>query len=53
MTPLSLVLFIMVMEALSSMIINAENGHLEGFEVGNGSLKISHLEFADYMIFFL
>lgn len=50
--PLSLILFIMVMEDMSRMINRAESGFLTSFELEIGNLRISHLQFADDIIIF-
>ncbi|XP_041001677.1 uncharacterized protein LOC121247381 [Juglans microcarpa x Juglans regia] len=51
--PLSPLLFLFVMEALSKMIQGlVDGGLLHGFSVGNDNLNISHLLFADDTLIF-
>jgi hypothetical protein len=54
--PLSLLLFVIVMEALSKLFyITVQRGFLSGFSVGSGSngvINISHLLFADNTLVF-
>jgi len=54
--PLSPLLFVVVMEALSWMLIAAmDQGHLTGFSVGHRDSKalvVNHLLFADDMLIF-
>jgi hypothetical protein len=55
--PLSPLLFVVVMEALSWMLIAAmDQGHLTGFSVGHRDSKalvVNHLLFADDMLIFV
>ena len=51
--PLSPFLFTLVVDALSRLIVRAEErGLFEGFLVGRNRIKVSHLQFADDTIFF-
>lgn len=51
--PLSPFLFTLVVDALSRLIVRAEErGLFEGFLVGRNRTKVSHLQFADDTIFF-
>lgn len=51
--PLSLFLFILVVDCLSRMLDqDAKKGIIEGFDVGNGALSINHLQSADDTILF-
>jgi hypothetical protein len=54
--PLSPLLFVLVMEALSSMMVEAENrGLVAGFSIGpanNSGLRVTHLLFADDTLIF-
>ncbi|KAL4302374.1 hypothetical protein GQ457_10G006520 [Hibiscus cannabinus] len=51
--PLSPLLFNLVREGLSALIHKAmEVGVLKGVQVGNSSLKISHIQFADDLLLF-
>lgn len=42
----------MVLEVLSKIIKKAEMGYISGFFVGDGSVSVSHLEFADDTMIF-
>ncbi|RVW43709.1 putative mitochondrial protein [Vitis vinifera] len=51
--PLSPLLFIIVADVLSRMLLKAEERNvLEGFKVGRNRTRVSHLQFADDTIFF-
>ncbi|KAL6328045.1 hypothetical protein AAG906_033313 [Vitis piasezkii] len=51
--PLSLFLFTLVADVLSRMLLIAEERNLlKGFRVGRNRTRASHLQFADYTIFF-
>ncbi|GKV32990.1 hypothetical protein SLEP1_g41549 [Rubroshorea leprosula] len=51
--PLSPYLFLLVAEGLNGIISSAINhGLFEGIDIGNGGLKVSHLQFADDSILF-
>ena len=51
--PLSPFLFTLVVDALSRLIVRAEErGLFEGILVGRNRIKVSHLQFADDTIFF-
>ena len=50
--PLSLFLFILVVDVLSMIVRAEERGLFEGFLVGRNRIKVSHLPFADDTIFF-
>ena len=51
--PLSPILFTIVADVLSRMLLRAEErSMLEGFKVGRNKTRVSHLQFADDTIFF-
>ncbi|GKV28903.1 hypothetical protein SLEP1_g37891 [Rubroshorea leprosula] len=51
--PLSPFLFLLIVEGLNGLISSAkEKGLLKGWKIGNGGIKITHLQFADDMIMF-
>ena len=50
---LSHFLFTLVADVLSKMLLRAEERNsLEGFRVGKNRTRVSHMQFADYTIFF-